>query len=158
MTEQNCGEIALKLSLPLVALGASAATYYPAIASSCAELIVPDHAEVAGAVAAAGDVRQRGGLVTQPSTGLFRVHLAAGPHDVKSREEALVLARAAADLQRSKQGSWRCRRNVGCLTETIDEVPVGPENCLFLQATITPKRMRDNGSVSYIAKGKTTKP
>ena len=93
-------EIALKLSMPLVALGASAATYYPAIAQRLgAELIVPAHAEVAGAVgAAAGTVRQRVEiLVTQPSDGLFRVHLAAGPHDVKSRKEALALAREAAE-------------------------------------------------------------
>ena len=47
-------QIALKLTLPLVALGASAATYYPTIANQLgAELIVPDHAGVAGAVGAA---------------------------------------------------------------------------------------------------------
>ncbi len=135
-------DIALELSLPLVALGASAATYYPAISQRLsAELIVPDHAEVAGAVgAAAGDVRQRVEvLVTQPSIGLFRVHLAAGPHDVKSREEALALARAAAET--SAEARAKAAGAVGelsvCLSETIDEVPVGPEKCLFLQATIT---------------------
>ena len=135
-------DIALELSLPLVALGASAATYYPAISQRLrAELIVPDHAEVAGAVgAAAGDVRQRVEvLVTQPSIGLFRVHLAAGPHDVKSREKALALARAAAETSaeaRAKAAGAAGELSV-CLSETIDEVPVGPEKCLFLQATIT---------------------
>ena len=135
-------DIALELSLPLVALGASAATYYPAISQRLsAELIVPDHAEVAGAVgAAAGDVRQRVEvLVTQPSSGLFRVHLASGPHDVKSREEALALARAAAETSaeaRAKAAGAAGELSV-CLSEKIDEVPVGPEKCLFLQATIT---------------------
>ena len=135
-------DIALELSLPLVALGASAATYYPAISQRLrAELIVPDHAEVAGAVgAAAGDVRQRVEvLVTQPSIGLFRVHLAAGPHDVKSREKALALARAAAET--SAEASAKAAGAAGelsvHLSETIDEVQVGPEKCLFLQATIT---------------------
>ena len=102
---------------------------------------MPDHAEVAGAVgAAAGDVRQRVEvLVTQPSIGLFRVHLAAGPHDVNSREEALALARAAAETcaeARAKAAGAAGELSV-CLSETIDEVPVGPEKCLFLQATIT---------------------
>ena len=139
---KNAVDIALELSLPLVALGASAATYYPAISQRLrAELIVPDHAEVAGAVgAAAGDVRQRVEvLVTQPSIGLFRIHLAAGPHDVKSREKALALARAAAET--SAEARAKAAGAVGelsvCLSETIDEVPVGPEKCLFLQATIT---------------------
>ena len=134
-------EIALKLSLPLVALGASAATYYPVIAQQLGtELIVPDHAEVAGAVgAAAGAVRQRVEvLVTQPSDGLFRVHLASGPHDVKSREEALALARATAQTcaeERAKSAGAAGRLLVS-LSETIDEVPVGQEKRLFLQATI----------------------
>lgn len=135
-------EIALKLSLPLVALGASAATYYPAIAQRLgAELIVPAHAEVAGAVgAAAGTVRQRVEvLVTQPSAGLFRVHLSAGPHDVNSRKEALALARAAAETcveARAKAAGAEGELLVS-LSETIDEVPVGPEKSVFLQATIT---------------------
>ena len=135
-------EIALKLSLPLVALGASAATYYPAIAKRLgAELIVPAHAEVAGAVgAAAGAVRQRVEvLVTQPSDGLFRVHLAAGPHDVKNRKEALALARTAAETYAEARA--RAAGAAGelwvSLSETIDEVPVGSEKLLFLQATIT---------------------
>ena len=90
--------------------------------------------------AAAGDVRQRVEvLVTQPSIGLFRVHLAAGPRDVKSREKALALARAAAET--SAEARAKAAGAVGefsvCLSETIDEVPVGPEKCLFLQATIT---------------------
>ncbi len=49
------------LDVPLIALGASAATHYPVIAKLLgAELIVPDHADVAGAVgAAAGSVPTR---------------------------------------------------------------------------------------------------
>ena len=88
-----------KLKLPLIALGASAATHYPAIAELLGvELIVPEHADVAGAVgAAAGSVRQRVMVtVTQPNEGRFRIHLPDGPQDVKSQEEALALATQAA--------------------------------------------------------------
>ena len=53
LQDKSTVEISLKLSLPLVALGASAATYYPKIAQLGTELIVPDHAEVVGAVGAA---------------------------------------------------------------------------------------------------------
>ena len=135
-------QIALKLSLPLVALGASAATYYPTIARRLgAELIIPDHASVAGAVGAAvGAVRQRVAvLITQPSDGVFRVHLAEGLQDVKDREEALILARTAAET-----GARARARSAGAtgelvvsLSETIDEVSIGPNKELFLQAVIT---------------------
>ena len=67
------------------------------------------------------------------------MHLAAGPQDVKSREEALALARSAAEIsveERAKAAGASGKLLV-CLTEAIDEVPVGPNNCLFLQATIT---------------------
>ena len=135
-------QIALKLSLPLVALGASAATYYPAIAGRLgAELVVPDHASVAGAIgAAAGAVRQRVAvLITQPSNGVFRVHLAKGLQDVKDRKEAFMLARAAAEM-----GARERARSAGAtdelvvsLSEEIVEVPIGPNKKLFLQAVIT---------------------
>ena len=106
-----------------------------------AELIIPDHASVAGAVGAAiGAVRQRVTvLITQPSDGVFRVHLAEGLQDVKDREEALILARTAAET-----GARARARSAGAtgelvvsLSETIDEVPIGPNKELVLQAVIT---------------------
>ena len=102
---------------------------------------MPAHAEVAGAVgAAAGTVRQQVEvLVTQPSTGLFRVHLSTGPQDVKSRKEALALARKAAEISvesRARAAGAAGELSVN-LSVTIDEVPVGPKKLLFLQATIT---------------------
>ena len=75
-------KIALSLGTGLVALGASAATHYPHVATRMGvDLTVPDHAEVAGAVGAApGSVSQRVMIsVTQPSEGRFRVHLPDGP-------------------------------------------------------------------------------
>ena len=134
-------EISLKLSIPLVALGASAAAYFPAIANRLgAELSIPNHAEVAGAVgAAAGAVRQRAVvLITQPSEGVYRVHLSEGPQDIKSRNKALAMARGAAKTAakaRAKAAGASAELEVS-VSETIDEVSLGPNKTLFLQATI----------------------
>ncbi|MDW4498190.1 hydantoinase/oxoprolinase family protein [Sulfitobacter sp. D35] len=95
------------LKVPVIALGASAASYYPAVAAALGtQAIVPDHAAVAnaiGAVVGRIDMR-RSGTVTVPGEGRFRVHLATGPQDFPDLESALELlesvlrdeARAAA--------------------------------------------------------------
>jgi len=85
------------LGLPLVGLGASAATYYPAVGEllGC-ETILPEHGGVANAIGAVvGQVTMRASLtVTSPSEGVFRLHLPEGPKDIKSESEAADLARA----------------------------------------------------------------
>ena len=135
-------QISLTLGVPLIGLGASAATHYPAIAEVLgAGLVVPDHADVAGAVgAAAGVVRQRVlVLVTQPSDGVFRVHLADGPKDVKTQDEAVTLARNAAEAGAKARAAAAGASGDLRMTlhEEIDDVPVGPDKRLFLQAVVT---------------------
>ncbi|MEM9636191.1 MAG: hydantoinase/oxoprolinase family protein [Pseudomonadota bacterium] len=96
------------LNLPVVGLGASAASYYPAVQSALGtEMILPEHGGVANAIGAVvGQVTmRRSGSITAPGEGQFRVHLARGPIDVTDQEEALDLlektlraeARAAAE-------------------------------------------------------------
>ena len=90
--EDGLVTISMRLGAKLAALGASAATHYPNIASFLdVDLTVPIHAEVAGAVGAAvGSVRQRVMIpVTQPTEGKFRVHLPQGPADFGIMDEAL---------------------------------------------------------------------
>jgi N-methylhydantoinase A/oxoprolinase/acetone carboxylase beta subunit len=90
---------ALGLTLPLVAVGAPAATYYPALAERLgARQVVPPHAEVCNAVGAvAGSVSQRVRiLITAPGENCFRVHLPEGPRDFDRREAAMALARDTA--------------------------------------------------------------
>ena len=129
-----------KLDVPLVALGASAATHYPAIATLLgAELIVPEHADVAGAVgAAAGSVRQRVMItVTQPSEGRFRVHLPEGPKDVNLQDEALQIAREAADMIARKRAEAAGAEEISLTQhETIKEVDLGDGNMMFIEAQI----------------------
>ena len=129
-----------KLKLPLIALGASAATHYPAIAKLLgADLIVPDHADVAGAVgAAAGSVRQRVMItVTQPNEGRFRIHLPEGPQDVKSQEEALMLATKAAEDMARKRAESAGAKSVEITTSSqIKEVDLGDGKTLFMEGLI----------------------
>ena len=130
----------LKLDLPLIALGASAAAYYPDIARLLgAELIVPPFSEVAGAVgAAAGSVRQRVMiLVTQPKDGVFRIHLPDGLQDKGDLQEALALARTAATEMATRRATAAGAGQIETsLSEAIDEIDLGADKSLFLQAAI----------------------
>ena len=75
--------VAISLSAPLTAIGASAATYYDAVAAMAGTTaIVPDFADVANAVGAVvGRVRvRRSATITQPSRGQFRVHIDDQPN------------------------------------------------------------------------------
>ncbi|QBF34054.1 hydantoinase/oxoprolinase family protein [Thalassococcus sp. S3] len=83
----------LRLNVPVVGLGASAASYYPAVGQRLGcEMILPEHAGVANAVGAVvGRVTmRRSGVVTAPSEGKYRAHLADGPEDFGAAEPALA--------------------------------------------------------------------
>ena len=131
----------LSRKLPLIALGASAAAYYPDIARLLgAELIVPPFSEVAGAVgAAAGSVRQRVMiLVTQPKDGVFRIHLPDGLQDRSDLEDALALARTAATEMATRRATAAGAGQIETtLSEAIDQIQLTADKSLFLQAAIT---------------------
>ncbi|MGI9404752.1 MAG: hydantoinase/oxoprolinase family protein, partial [Hyphomicrobiaceae bacterium] len=79
------------LDTPLIGLGASAETYYPAVAALLkAEGIIPQHAEVANAIGAVvGHVRISGDvLISQPEAGRYRVHLHDRTETFSSLDEA----------------------------------------------------------------------
>jgi N-methylhydantoinase A/oxoprolinase/acetone carboxylase beta subunit len=89
---------ALSLGVPVVALGASAATHYPAIGARLGtRALVPEHAEVANAVGAVvGRVAAHAeGTVTSPAPGLYLAHLPEGPARFAEAGEALSALRAA---------------------------------------------------------------
>jgi N-methylhydantoinase A/oxoprolinase/acetone carboxylase beta subunit len=92
----------LSLGLPVVALGASAATHYPAVGLRLGtRAVVPEHAEVANAVGAVvGRVSVAAeGTVTSPAPGLFLAHLAHGPKPFPDAEAALAALGEALDAQ-----------------------------------------------------------
>ena len=75
-------KLVVGLAVPLVGLGAPAATYYPAIGDLLGTKVeIPEHAEVANAIGAAvGKVRlSRRVTVSAPRRGLFRVHIGPEP-------------------------------------------------------------------------------
>ncbi len=85
--------------VPLVAVGAPAASYYPRVAYGLGvQLVMPPHADVANAVGAVlGQVSQRVHItVSQPVKGVFRVFTQAGPRDFDRLEPAIALAQDLA--------------------------------------------------------------
>jgi N-methylhydantoinase A/oxoprolinase/acetone carboxylase beta subunit len=100
------------LNLPVVGLGASAASYYPAVGERLrCQMILPTHAGVANAIGAVvGRVTmRRSGTVTSPSEGKYRVHLDAGPEDFGASEPALAkletVLRQAAESEAQAAGA-----------------------------------------------------
>ena len=86
-------KIDVGLNVPVVGLGASAPTYYPAVGDriNC-EMILPSHAGVANAIGAVvGRVTMRAsGIITSPSEGHYRVHLSDRVLDFSDEQEALL--------------------------------------------------------------------
>ena len=137
---RNLTQISAKLDKPLIALGASAATHYPAIAKRLdAKLIVPDNADVAGAVgAAAGSVRQRVMItITQPQDGVFRVHGPGMPSDFAELDNAIASARQMAREQAEERAKAAGGQEIEVsLRETLNEVELGGGKTLFIDAQI----------------------
>ena len=80
------------LNIPIVGLGASAPTYYPAVGKLLGTpVILPEHAGVANAIGAVvGRIMMReSGTVTAPSEGRFRIHLSTGPEDFSDADTAM---------------------------------------------------------------------
>ena len=122
----------------LVGLGASAATYYPAVAKTVgANPIVPSHAQVANAVGAVvGQVRIAAQCtISQPSKGQYRVHWP----DLEDRgdqqpaiDDALAALRrhVRAEADRAGAGELMLSHSVEIKTATIAEREV------FVEATV----------------------
>jgi len=130
----------IEMGRPLIALGASAGCHYPAIARVLgAELIVPADADVAGAVgAAAGSIRQRATItITQPSDGIFRVHLNQGPKDFQSMDAALNFAEDAALSEAEKKAAAAGASQISLSAERqVNLVELGGDKTLFIEAKI----------------------
>jgi hypothetical protein len=92
-------DVSVRLTMPIIGLGASAAIYYPAVAELLrVEGFVPGDADVANAIGAVvGRVRVHADIyVSQPERGRFRVHHPDARGDVSNLEAALEVAEAIA--------------------------------------------------------------
>jgi N-methylhydantoinase A/oxoprolinase/acetone carboxylase beta subunit len=80
------------LEVPVIGIGASAPTYYPAVGKALkAQMILPEHAGVANAIGAVVGrvIMRRSGTVTAPREGTFRVHSDGAPRDFADQDMAL---------------------------------------------------------------------
>ncbi len=107
-------ELTARLGVPVIGLGASAASYYGAVGERLGcPMILPEHAGVANAIGAVvGQVSQRAtGLVTSPGEGRFTAHLPEGLQHFNTRDAALEAMEAIAD--RRSQRPRPSRRGAG---------------------------------------------
>ena len=84
---------------PLVAVGAPASSYYPAVAKRLGvKLFLPKHGEVASAVGAVmGSVVQRAQVtISQPSVGIYRLYHRGEPEQFTRLAEAIAKAEVLA--------------------------------------------------------------
>jgi len=112
-------DFALTLRRPLVAIGAPAATYYPAVAERLnTRLVVPTHAEISNAVGAvAGGVTQTvKTLITAPDDMRYRLHAPSGIQEFANLEQSAEVAereaRALAEAHARDAGAVEVRVEV----------------------------------------------
>jgi len=100
--------IDLGIDVPVVGLGASAPSYYPAVGEKLGSpMVLSEHAGVANAIGAVvGRVTfRKSATITSPSEGLYRVHYGDHPHDFVESDAALsfikdvLYAAALSDAQ-----------------------------------------------------------
>ena len=127
--------------MPLVAVGAPASSYYPAVAHALGmELLVPPYAEVANAVGAVlGEVSQRIHItVTQPVRGTFRVYTKGGPKDFAGVDRAIAHAQelAAAEATQNALSAGADGVTVA-FSQTDNRVNNDIDGNMFFEAIVT---------------------
>ena len=127
--------------LPLVAVGAPAGSYYPAVARGLGiALVLPPFGEVANAVGSVfGRVSQRVHMtVTQPVRGVYRVFTPDGPRDFAALEAALALARdlaaGEAYLRALQAGAASATL---CFAQSDNSVSNDIDGHMFFEAIVT---------------------
>ncbi len=139
--EGDLFDIAINFKRPVVAVGAPAATYYPEVGRRLhTEAVVPDHAHVCNAVGAvAGGIAQRfDALITAPSDGLFRCHLAEGIADFEDLE--LATGHTQADVaQRARRAAEQIgAQDIAVQIDRHDEIVKGKDGSkLFIESRIS---------------------
>lgn len=127
--------------LPLVAVGAPAASYYPAVAGALGvALVLPPFAEVANAVGAVlAQVSQRVHItVSQPVRGVFRVFTKAGPRDFESLAPAIAHAQdlAGSEAMARALEAGATHANVE-LSQLDNQVSNDIDGDMFFEARVT---------------------
>ena len=128
------------LNLPVVGLGASAPTYYPAVGTllSC-QMEVPEFAGVANAIGAVvGRVTIRhSGTVTSPSNGQYRVHLETGPEAFIDSDKALQRLEDELRMRATKDADSAGAEGVQVTVQRDIRTANIEGNNVFIEADIT---------------------
>ena len=127
--------------LPLVAVGAPAASYYPKVALGLGvQLVMPAFADVANAVGAVlGQVSQRVHMtVSQPVKGVFRVFTPKGPRDFERLAPAILLAQDLAGEEASARALQAGAAQVSvAFSQTDNNVNNDIDGNMFFEAMVT---------------------
>jgi N-methylhydantoinase A/oxoprolinase/acetone carboxylase beta subunit len=132
--------VSVRLNVPVVGLGASAPTYYPAVGERLqTRMVLPEHAGVANAIGAVvGQISQRArGTVTSPGEGRFTAHLPGGLQNFNTRDAALSAMEAALTIEAVTRAKASGAEDLRITTlRDIREAEV--EGCaMFIEATLT---------------------
>lgn len=129
----------MSLGVPIIGLGASAATYYGAVGTRLGtRMILPEHAGVANAIGAVvGQVKmQVTGTITSAGEGAFAVHLAEGPQTYADRDTALGVLEAALHAEAETMVRISGVEDIRfAVSRDISEIAV-EGRALFIEATI----------------------
>jgi N-methylhydantoinase A/oxoprolinase/acetone carboxylase beta subunit len=130
----------VRLSVPVVALGAAAPAYYKEVASRLrTEAVIPGHADVANAIGAVvGNVRVHvTAMISRPSDSCFRVHIEDEPKDFTELSDAVDFAERALRRQVARKAEANGAPHVGIAFQHDRKiVPIGGDE-LFLEMTIS---------------------
>ncbi len=133
-------DLSLGINLPVIGLGASAATYYPAVGDILnTKAVIPEHAEVANAIGAVvGLVRSTIKLnVSTPAKNTFRVHAPQETTDFSHLNEAISFAEDLASKEAKQHAEKAGAGDIEVQLSRIDKKPVIGGKELFLESEIT---------------------
>jgi N-methylhydantoinase A/oxoprolinase/acetone carboxylase beta subunit len=128
------------LAVDVIGLGASAATYYPAVGEllGC-KVILPEHAGVAnaiGAVVGRVTIRKRG-TITSPAEGQFRVHLEGEPETFIAKDSAFARLTAHLTEQARIEMSASGVEDIDIIASHSVKSAKAENREVFLEATLT---------------------
>lgn len=128
------------LNVPVIGLGASAPSYYPAVGLRLGcEMILPEHTGVANAIGAVvGRVTiRRSGTVTSPAEGRYRVHFESGPEDFATADAALGALEAALTEEAKAEAELAGAENIHVTAKRELKKAEAEAREVFLEAEIT---------------------
>ncbi len=141
-------KIDMGVNVPVIGLGASAPTYYPAVGDALGcQMILPEHAGVANAIGAVvGRVTFRASAtITCPSEGQFRVHHGAAPVDFPNQAAAIEYLTHALGEQALHDAKSAGAEDIQLVTKqdirksTVESREVFVEGTITVEATGRPR-------------------